>query len=261
MTLTLLALLACAPTERLALVSRVVDTATITESAVLLALSRAVEFRPQLSVVPSEALFVEETAEARILDCGPDVGCLASRLDRFGVKYGLVVVLQGRVSPLLFRAQLLDVKARRVLGSVTRRLASDRADEEIEAGLSRVLDDAGFSKLAMLVVVTTPSDAEVEVSGVEVHSFVGGSRFVRPGRARIVARAAGYESAEVYSTLIAGSAQEVRVALEKRPSLWPWIGVGAVVVTTGIVSAVILSSARSCFCLARPGIGCPTCEE
>ena len=243
------------------------DGSTISLSALFESVTTATKERVSLRVLTFEEMFVAvNQAEVRkkIDRCGSDAACISSGLRRFNARYGIVVLLNFELTPVLMNIQVLDTDAGKMAGERLVEVESkataaivDRLQKETDA----ILTEMGFVPSGKLVVKVEPPTATIELDGGTAPDLGAPGMFtLAPGRYRVRASAPGWDSAESTVEVKSGEIANVELSLSQQTSWyespWLWIAAGAVVIGTTTAVVVSTSQPDPCFCITYRGDGC-----
>ncbi len=243
--------------DRVAVLAIVSPPEAASKSDIHRAVSRATRLRPTIELLSAEEMFVanRDGLDERVKDCGPDVGCMASRMRRFRARLGLIVVLDRTLSPGVLSLQLVDTDLAQLVGDSLDELGrSTSALELISERAGALLEQAGYVESGRLVVAVDPPAAQIVVQGGPNPDLGSANVFtLRPGRYVVTAHHPGYDSAESTVELTSGTHRQVELTLVEQTSVWesPWLWVGiGVAVAGGITAATIAATQpapRVCF--------------
>ncbi len=250
----LIAALACAQTGEGGYAGRIAVLPIVTEgpngtatlSSIFDDVAAAVSRRLGLRLISYEELFAvsQEGLAAGVLECGPDIGCICSKLRTFNARMGLVVILTFDLDPPVITLQLLDTDDQRLIAETSGELPARDANK-ISEGIRRkaeaVLDAAGYRPAAHLVVEVEPPNARVHLTdGLDPDKGTTNVFTVAPGSYRVQAELEGFSTGETDAIVASGETRHVHLALEEERSIvsspWLWIGVaaGVAAIATGI---------------------------
>lgn len=232
------------------------------------AVSQAAHLRPGLRVMSIDDYYFHEgqALAKRVLGCGADAGCMAQQLAPFDARLGLVIVVNGELSPPLVSVLLLDGE-RAAMAAQWAGQVEGRITEHIRAQVAEQLDAQGFTQSGRLVVDASPSQATLRVGDTAPDLGTGNTFTLPPGQYTVRGLAEGYLSGEQPAQVVAG--EERRIQLELRPepdSIWssPWLWVGVGVVAAGAAATAVAVSAGggdTCLCVQTRGMmDCGGCE-
>jgi hypothetical protein len=238
-------------------------------SSIFSDVSKAIGKRLGLTLISSEEMFAvsQEGVGESVLECGPDVRCIASRLRSFNARMGLVLVLDFGLSPPVIRVQLVDTDDQKLLADSVGELPAD-VSRGVEAKVDEVLEKAGYVLAGRIVVKVDPPNAIIRLKApalIEPDKGTPNVFTVAPGSYEVLAEAEGYEPGSVPAEVTGGSSADVSVSLSEATSIiespWLWIGVGvgaAAAITTG----VLLGTRRveRCLCLTIGDMPC-SCDD
>ncbi len=226
--------------------------------------TRATETRVGLRVISAEEIFVasRDGLTQRIADCGPDAGCIASKLRMFDARYGLVVVLSFELSPPIFSLQLLDTDSGRMVGEQVGDVGS-RANPmaRLFGKADALLVAAGFVKSGRVVIEVEPKRAQLRLTqGIEPDLGTANVFTLAPGHYTAEGLLEGHHRATVDFEVHSGASKTVQLVLKEDSSIlsspWLWIAVGAVVVGGSAAAIAVSQNPAPCVCTTLNGVGC-----
>lgn len=200
-----------------------------------------------------------------VLECGPDTGCISSKLRSFNARMGLVAILDFSLDPPVISMQLIDTDAGARVADVVGELPSndpERISAGIRAKTDEVLQRAGYVLAGKIAVEVDPPHAVIRLAGdVEPDKGTPNVFTVAPGRYTVSAEAEGYERGTTEAEIAGGTSTRVTLQLSEASSIlespWLWIGIGAVV-AGGVTTGVLLGTRNSerCLCLTLDDVPC-----
>jgi hypothetical protein len=238
---------------------------TATLSSIFDDVAAATSRRLGVRLISYEEMFAvsQEGLGAGVIECGPDTGCIASKLRTFNARMGLVVILTFDLDPPVITVQLLDTDAQRLLAETSGELPKSDA-KKISAGVrakaEETLEKAGFVLASRIVVRVEPPSARVKLGGLEPDKGTTNVFTVAAGQYQVSAELEGWSSNQTSASVAVGETVYVDLALEEDASIvsspWLWIGVGAGV--AAIITGVVIGTRtiERCACVTIEGMGC-----
>lgn len=229
------------------------------------AVGDTVDERVGLSAITLDELFSSDGTAlmTAVKRCGTDDNCVRRSIRDFGADFGVVVVMNRRVSPPV--VQLALVPGVRSVPPTDPRVANvaDATDEAttLRRLTDELLDAAGHVRYGHIEVVTEPPGASVVLDDVAQPLQVNNRFDVAPGPHRVKVLREGYLEVSETRDVAAGETWTWRPVLREAPSSgispWVWVGVAAVVVAGGVVAGLALAPRDTTYCLHSPNIdGC-----
>jgi hypothetical protein len=239
------------------------------------AIRATIAFRPDLTLIGSEELFVANPGDTGdpFRACGVDRQRMAQRLRAANADLGLVIVLNFDAIPALAAIELIRAEDASVAGSFTLDLAQGAVSRRLREEIAILFDRAGFEQMARVRVKVRPIQARVTFdgdSGPPNPSCEGTGEcvhFTDPGDHVVRTTLAGYRAASTPVLANRGEEIAVSVFLESDPSsdetplfesLWFWGAVGTVAIAGAITLYFVLRPVRDCICIPTPGVECPS---
>ncbi|MFO0724813.1 MAG: hypothetical protein U1E65_13615 [Myxococcota bacterium] len=193
--------------------------------------------------------------------CGSDAVCLAKSFRAEQIAFGCWVRVdraEGAATIAIFTPEVGISPANVELdGDAT-------AASAIMERLDRLLNDAGYWKVALLRLELSPPDARVEwlTEGMDADPLVPGGWRGKPGTYQVRLRAPGFVDQELELALKPGVREVQRLSLQENIELWerPWLWIGIGAVAAGAATAAILVATRAhCACLEQTVGACSSC--
>lgn len=208
----------------------------------------------------------ERSVRIQLIDtrrrCGTDTSCIRRDLTDRNVELGLVITVDGSLSPPLVSARLLERDG-------ADRVAVGEAEGvgpilETSAALARkVLIAAGGSLGSVLIVDVDPPDAAIDLKP-DARALVPRTLVLTPGSYRVRASRPGYESVERVFAVSPGERASLSLRLEESTPItsspWFWGVTGGVVVAGAIVGAVVALRPRSYVVCTAADINMGMCQ-
>ncbi|MBI2376003.1 MAG: hypothetical protein HYV07_18565 [Deltaproteobacteria bacterium] len=256
--------------DRLAVIPIVIgaDQSDISISSVFNDVSATAANRLGLGVISFEELDSRRAVSDRVRDCGSDEKCIAERLRAFDARLGLVVVVNGALSPALLSINLIDTEELRSLGNATGQIAPEEGtvSTAIRTRAAKMFDQLDYILAARIVVDVDPPRALIMLGeGGEPDKGTPNVFTVAPGSYKVKASLDGYTAAEGSVEAESGKEARLRLVLDEQVSLmgspWFWGAVGVAVV--GGTTAAILATRKTtyCLCVKLGDSGCEQCRD
>jgi len=220
------------------------EEAGIPLSEVYAGARNAIERHTAINVAPLDAIGLA-VREAAVRECAGKASCFARRV-RGGSANLLLTVSVDRIDEgILLGLRLVDIESEQQIGAT---------GDEIPAGMSMrgameqqlpdVFPQTVWDQIGVLVVDTTPNNAEVTVAGRSCASPCELKRLV-PGTYEVTIRKAGYLDWSGPVTIEAGRTanltqelQEPEGSIVKSP--WLWGGIGLAAIGAGVAAFLLL---------------------
>lgn len=228
--------------------------------AVFDAVEAAARLRAGLRVMSVDDYYFHEgrALARRALACGSDTRCMAGQLAPFDARLGLVVLVNGELSPPLVSVFLLDGEDGDVAAQWAGQVDGGEAavTERLTSETARMLEDRGFLRSGRLKVRVAPDRATLMVGEDTAPDLGTSDTFtLLPGRYELRAVADGFEPGKLGVEVKAGEQTQVDLQLEPESSVlaspWLWIGVGAVAVGAAATATALAlgGSSDPCICV------------
>lgn len=258
--------------ERLAVLPILVGAAALAEPRPVFSwVERAADLRPGLRPMTIDDYYFHEgdRLAREVLSCGSDGPCMASRLRPFGARLGLVVVVNGELSPPLVSVLLLDGAEGKITSEWAGQVAAEGLADAVTTQARLALDKAGFQQAGRLKVRVQPRQASLRVGEDTLPDLGTPDTFtLMPGRYAVQGLAEGHRSGTVEADVRAGETVWVDLELAEETGSWvssPWFWVGASVVAAGVAAGVTAAAVggggdQTCVCvITRDQMDCGGC--
>ena len=255
---------------RVALLPVLVDSGPeITASAIFRLVSKQTQLRKTLRLISIDEFFFKDGGSQAdgALACGSDTRCLARQLTPYRADLGLVVIVNGQLSPPLVGVLTLDTQQERLIAERYTQAPPDRLWSVLSKTVAEHLDQAGHPAWGRLDVLVEPPGATISLSpsfAPEIgrpYSFL-----VPPGSYRVRAFMEGHSDSEARAEVRGGTAHNVSLTLDEidrwYESPWIWVGAAAVVAAAVTVTVVSLTPGETSTCgcvITSDQPMCPPC--
>jgi hypothetical protein len=206
----------------------------------------------------------------RSLACGPDAACITRELRPMDAGLGLLVLVNGELTPPLVSLLLLDARAGSVVAEWAGQVPGgpEAVEGAIRARAAEFLDAQGYLQSGRLRVAAQPPQAALVVDdGAQPDLGRADTFTLPPGHHTVRVSAEGHEARTLSAEVRPGEVTELAVTLAEADSVlsspWLWLGVGAVAagVAAGVAAASLGGGAGpTCACVVtrdQPTCACP----
>lgn len=224
------------------------EEAGIPLSEIYASARNAIERHTAINVAPLDAIGLD-VREAAVRECAGKASCFARRV-RGGSANLLLTVSVDRFDTeggLLLGLRLVDIETEQQIGATGDEIPAGMSTRgAMEQQLPGVFPKSVWDQIGVLVVDTTPKNAEVTVAGRACASPCELKRLV-PGTYEVSVRKAGYVDWKGPVTVTAGQTATVNRELEEPEgsivsSPWLWGGIGVAAIGAGIAAFFLLRS-------------------
>ncbi|MBI4820263.1 MAG: hypothetical protein HY791_28600 [Deltaproteobacteria bacterium] len=256
--------------DRLAVIPIVIGSAQgdVNMSSVFDDVSSAASNRLGLGLISFEEIESRSGVSDRIRDCGSDEKCIADRLRAFDARMGLVVVVNGALSPPLLSLNMIDTEELRSMASDAGQIKPEEGSvsSAIRTRAAKIFEGAGYIRGARVIVEADPPRALITLGeGVEPDKGTPNVFTVTPGTYVVKATLEGFSSAEGKVEAKSGEDARVALRLEEQTSTfespWFWGAIGLAVVGGAAAAAIALRETTYCLCVTLGDSGCEKCQE